>query len=422
MRDHSNIREVMSDADFERWYDLYDDIFFDPADREDRQTVYRRWCGKEARARLFLIQDEAHDYADPALRERFGKSVGIVLATVDSRIPAFAYVPYGGLHKEARGVSQHKRSVKLNALDAFEEPLREAGVKIVLIDCEDPERADKLVAAYADKHADRFGSPKDVARYCAARLYFFARRGYSFIYDQEVKYCRPASDEPVEGVQDYDVLGFKVIAEQGLDDPYVRNHLDIRRTSFDSYVAGKEAPGHARQVEVTGLVLSKDSYRSLYTVLHTLDSYEPSGVFTGLRVKLVDHLHWPQEWSLRRRFKGAREFYRRLRQEGGRRRRFIAYDQSSLTRRTTPRFAVANIENMEIERLPLGSVVLWRALYRTGGYTWRAALDWLRGQVLKAALVLAASGIAWLTFGSGRLPDWLVGLDNIAVDWLRQLF
>lgn len=412
----------MSDADFERWYDLYDDIFFDPADREDRDTIYRRWCGQEARARLFLIQDEAHRYADPVLHEKFGRSIGIVLATVDSRIPAYAYVPYGGLHKEARGISQHKRAVKLNALDAFEEPLREAGVKIVLIDCEDPERADKLLAAYSDKHADRFASEKDVARYCAARLFFFSRRGYSFIYDQEVKYCRPASDEPIEGVQDYDVLGFKVIAAQGLDDPYVRNHLDIKLAAFDSYIAGKDDPGYARKVDVSAMALSKDSYRTLYAVLHTLDNYEPSGFLTGLRVRLVDYLPWPQEWSLRRRFEGARQFYRRLRREGGARRRFIAFNQSSLTRRTSPRFAVANIERMAIERMPLGSVMFWRAVYRTGGYAWGAALGWLRGQLLKLTLIALASGAAWLLFGSNHLPDWLFSLDDLIVERLRGLF
>lgn len=251
-------REVANEQDFKLWMMLYQSIFTDPNDMETEEVIRAKM--ENGTAKLYILNGKVDNKTGG-----MEVPVGAYLLALNPKNPGVGYIPYGGVIEPVRNVEIFSKICfgKEEAKKA-----EELGVEVVVVDCEDYDRAANLQGAYEGMSID------DIKAITKRRIDYFRRNGLFFVDDPDVQYVRFSSENPQE-IQAYDKLGFKIM-----------NNAD----KWFGYMNPEKTH------------ISKQGYRELYLALMGIDSGSDKNE-AGLRAEfpavnkfLTDLDSSPKEW------------------------------------------------------------------------------------------------------------------------------
>jgi hypothetical protein len=257
-RMNTRIVEVTTESQYWIAKRILKEIFSDPTDLEPDDALEK-----------FFLTPQIARYI---LFEQQGTFIGVELARVNPLVGTAMYVPYMGTLPRFRGAihfSEMKRIVNAQ--------MRMFKVPMLLVDVEDPAR---IEGVYPDEDQNR------IIEFCKERLRWFQRGfGTSFIDDPALPYCRPASDNPTEDVQAYDILGFVPVDP---DDPELSKWFsdDRKMVRIELYEALYVALMQLEYGTQSGMPTAaelRDRYPAIEKFLGQLEDYRREKQWVTLR-------------------------------------------------------------------------------------------------------------------------------------------
>lgn|GEM_PF-1617541 len=265
------LAEVRTKEDFRQAMDVMKNCFTDPTDLETNRTFCRFFFSPEL-ASYTLIKDG-------------DKPIGVELIRINPNVPGAMYVPYAGMYK-GPDTNYRSKGIYPKAMALSDQQMRERGNDHVVYEFEDKRVLEAGV--YADE------KPEDVLRRVEGRQNFWKRSaGCIIINDEQVPYCRPASDD-TNKTQAYDSLAFRVLDES---DPKWQGLYNGDKTA-----------------------ISREHYEKFYLEIMQLEYGSKDSV--------------PSKEELRRDYPAIEQFFKQL--EANPEKKWISIDTKGVRQKATP--------------------------------------------------------------------------------------